>query len=152
MISFTGYKVRCREKFFLIAALIFTWGSFDAVASDARFDGIRETASGVTTYTPFKSCSAASGSPGYMPQCDKITDSNCTTRMLNNDKEKSPDSNGDCSAGQLKVQRFTANAERETVCLDVSACGSNVALCQRWGVSKKIQYSCVTTKFFRLGL
>jgi|GEM_PF-2834404 len=100
-----------------------------------------------------KFCSAANGSPGYMPQCDKIDTSSCTVTALGTGKEKSPDSNGDCTAGQLKVQRFNASAERETVCLDVSACGSNVALCQRWVTrDKTVRYSCVTNSAIQLGL
>ena len=100
-----------------------------------------------------KFCSAASGSPGYMPQCDKIDTSSCTVTALGTGKEKSPDSNGDCTAGQLKVQRFNASAQRETVCLDVSACGSNVALCQRWVTrDKTVHYSCVTNSAIQLGL
>lgn len=119
-----------------------------AFASDGGGGGIpgievQQAQVGVTKF-----CSASSGSPGYMPQCDKVSEG-CTKTALGQGKEKSPDSNGDCAAGQLKVQRFNASAERQMVCLDVSGCGSNVALCQRWNSTDKVvRYSCVTNSAF----
>ncbi len=125
--------------------------SFGADASGGSIvDNVRAAGGGRIS---LKFCSSASGSPGYMPQCSKIDTSSCTVTALGTGKEKSPDSNGDCTAGQLKVQRFNASAERETVCLDVSACGSNVALCQRWSENDKtVRYSCVTNSAIQLGL
>jgi hypothetical protein len=88
-----------------------------------------------------KLCSSASSSPGYVPNCSKINTSNCRTTSVGT---VAPNSSGDCLPGHIKMQRFKANATRETVCVNVTSCSGAVSLCQEWNaVDKVANYKCV---------